>query len=541
MKVRSYSVDDLLAAGAQMHGEAINWDRRSSVRYDWTRNKIASAGVITSLLVDHHHDKASPMTPPSPAPSPAPPLRGSGPGPGSLIHDRSRHGSAASDYGSRHRQHLQQLDESGRGQSGSDQTRPLPPGWVQTVIEQNRGVMAASAQLVFNGTMQGGVAFLGLFGLFLMAFQILSIMQEQNQWYPSFIKYSVTESKQLVVDNAFVVRATLETTGEPVVVAPRYASCESKWQGLSLIDYALLAELAYFDQNDPKVPLSEVAKHFFPEKSGPAFEIKVQSLDYNHAQFFEAYSPELNVSVVAIRGTDVARVSDLIEDIKIWLEPIVLKALSLVFPTIRIWPDSTSSVVIEWLHETLQLFGLQQQAQYYRPLVEYVRAIKGRNVVLTGHSLGGGLARIVGALEKATSICFSPPGIAQSYRKFSVGAQALDRALLHEMSVSVIPEHDFVPMIDTQVGLIQLISCSTEGKALQLSCHMLEGTLCDLIKHCGDERGRFTDCAFEYNMSHLLPHLVVHLQSSKVTIFVICTIAMVVVGFVLVALPDLFA
>lgn len=28
----------------------------------------------------------------------------------------------------------------------------------------------------------------------------------------------------------------------------------------------------------------------------------------------------------------------------------------------------------------------------------------------------------------------------------------MDRALLHEMSVSVIPEHDFVPMIDTQVS-----------------------------------------------------------------------------------------
>ncbi|CAN0540137.1 unnamed protein product, partial [Laminaria digitata] len=46
---------------------------------------------------------------------------------------------------------------------------------------------------------------------------------------------------------------------------------------------------------------------------------------------------------------------------QIWVEPIVLKGLSMVFPTIRIWPDSTSSVVIEWLHETLQLFGLQQQ------------------------------------------------------------------------------------------------------------------------------------------------------------------------------------
>lgn len=35
------------------------------------------------------------------------------------------------------------------------------------------------------------------------------------------IKYSVTDSKQLVVDNAFVVKATLETEGESVIVAPR--------------------------------------------------------------------------------------------------------------------------------------------------------------------------------------------------------------------------------------------------------------------------------------------------------------------------------
>lgn len=40
--------------------------------------------------------------------------------------------------------------------------------------------------------------------------------------YPNLIKYSITESKQLVVDNAFVVKATLETEGDPVVVAPRH-------------------------------------------------------------------------------------------------------------------------------------------------------------------------------------------------------------------------------------------------------------------------------------------------------------------------------
>lgn len=33
----------------------------------------------------------------------------------------------------------------------------------------------------------------------------------------------------------------------------RYASCGSKWHGLSLLDYAFLAELAYFDQHDSEV------------------------------------------------------------------------------------------------------------------------------------------------------------------------------------------------------------------------------------------------------------------------------------------------
>ncbi|CAM9766824.1 unnamed protein product, partial [Laminaria digitata] len=98
-----------------------------------------------------------------------------------------------------------------------------------------------------------------------------------------------------------------------------YASCGSKWHGLSLLDYALLAELAYFDQHDLEVPLSEVAEQFFPAENGPDFKIKVKQGDdhHSHAQFFEAYSEKLNVSVVAIRGTDVGRISDLIEDIKV--------------------------------------------------------------------------------------------------------------------------------------------------------------------------------------------------------------------------------
>jgi predicted esterase YcpF (UPF0227 family) len=71
----------------------------------------------------------------------------------------------------------------------------------------------------------------------------------------------------------------------------------------------------------------------------------------------------------------------------------------------------------------LQLYyTVQCMHTTHRPLLEYVRVlgIEGRQVTITGHSLGGGLARIVGSLAQLPSITFSPPGIAQSYRKFQV-------------------------------------------------------------------------------------------------------------------------
>ena len=41
---------------------------------------------------------------------------------------------------------------------------------------------------------------------------------------------------------------------------------------------------------------------------------------------------------------------------------------------------------------------------------------------------------------------------------------------------------------------------------------MLEGTLCELLASCGDDRGRFRTCAFSYGLQagiaeHLLPSL----------------------------------
>jgi hypothetical protein len=70
--------------------------------------------------------------------------------------------------------------------------------------------------------------------------------------------------------------------------------------------------------------------------------------------------------------------------------------------------------------------------------------------------------------------------------------------MLHHQSVAVTPENDPVTIVDTQVGLIQRIGCDSEAQAMQNACHMLEGTISELLKRCGDNRGRFTQSTFRY-------------------------------------------
>lgn len=77
------------------------------------------------------------------------------------------------------------------------------------------------------------------------------------------------------------------------------------------------------------------------------------------------------------------------------------------------------------------------------------------------------------------------------------------RGDLHLASISVLPEHDYVPLVDTHVGLIQKIDCSEKTKALQFACHKMETTICELINRCGDPRRRFTACQnFDFEQEH---------------------------------------
>ncbi|KAI9905524.1 hypothetical protein PsorP6_014024 [Peronosclerospora sorghi] len=382
------------------------------------------------------------------------------------------------------------------------------------------------------------IAILLVFVAALSGFSLLSVLQKSAQWFPDATSVQYADHSIHIHHTGVVkLHLGLANATHPAIVVddPLYASCLNRWHGLSLIDLAFFAEAAYFDplSNDTATFLSTIFDHQLGAMHlyVPASNTKTGS----KLDFFEAYMPRLNTSVISVRGTDIWRFTDFIEDVKMFFEPVVFSVLSSIFPTIRIWPDVTFSTLIELYSELIGLLGLQHESWYYHELLDYVTSRTDRHVVLTGHSMGGGIARLVGSIVGATSVTFSPPGFVQSYSKLvhRIGGRSMkvERASLHHRNVAVVPEYDPITMIDAQAGMIQKISCDTPHLSMQLSCHMLEGTLCNLVEHCGAPRGRVASCRFEHNIAgateDLLPRVVATI--SNPTSYVLVAVALAIV------------
>ena len=128
---------------------------------------------------------------------------------------------------------------------------------------------------------------------------------------------------------------------------PYYMSCSWRWKGLSVLDFALLSQVAYFEDENhslhgdglDEIPsgartfrVQQIVDALFPHDDFVATLSHANSSDVG-PRFVEVHSDKLNLTIVAVRGTDVGRLSDIMEDFKLFAEPIIFKCLSTVCTT----------------------------------------------------------------------------------------------------------------------------------------------------------------------------------------------------------------
>ena len=349
-----------------------------------------------------------------------------------------------------------------------------------------------------------------LYGVILLILSLLSLMQSQvalshdsdylSVFKPEDAPQSVAIRHAVSQVNLFSVPRQEQPAAEALAI---YGICSNNFWGLNVVDFGLFSMLAYAGNAEST---QKAVSIIFPDS---VVEV-VNEADFSKDKFWTEFNVNNITTVIAIRGSEYWRASDYLEDLRIWTEPVAKSLLTLVFPSVRAWSPKTTAMVFDAYQEFLAFIGLPDDQEYkYQRLLEYIRSRNfdsSRKVVLTGHSLGGGIASIAGAIAKLPSVTFLSPGMYQTASKFFFHSSKSQRQIVdmvHNQSVSIQVENDFVgKYLDSHAGLVQTITCSVDHLA-PLTCHLIDNSVCNLIRHCRDPRWP-GGCEFKYDLNIFL-------------------------------------
>ncbi|EDO48513.1 predicted protein [Nematostella vectensis] len=253
-----------------------------------------------------------------------------------------------------------------------------------------------------------------------------------------------------------------------------YPICGKTWGSLELriTDWAFLADLAYKIGGNKTQFLHRVDEYF--KERGKRWEIITMTT--KKPTFYHIREVERKVNIVGIRGTADSR--DWFENAKIWNEIATFQVTSVFLPIQHLPLDFIAFFIARasFLDYTLHHASYNY---YFKVIEQYVQDISANTteeVYLVGHSLGGGVAKLVGCRNQVQAISLSSPGEIYNHGKFGY---SLDD--IQEYTTSVIAQHDLVTWIDKPGGLVQYVKCDDSSF---LNCHSIRKTYCELKKKC---------------------------------------------------------
>lgn len=257
--------------------------------------------------------------------------------------------------------------------------------------------------------------------------------------------------------------------------------CNSQIFGLNILKISSFPLATYMSGLDNTKKYLE--KTIFKEKIENITEMKFLNLESNYgvALLVNVDIPEERpLTILAIQGS--IKKLDWWVDIEIFCSSAIFTLLN----TISINQlESLTSHVITWLL-TIPL-RLLEEFTLFKKYIESLDIINGeiekvngtRNILIAGHSLGGGLSKFLGLKYHKESISFSGPGITPLEYKL----KEVDYKYYKMNLIDVIPDYDVVPRIEATAGIKYRVLCDKGF----FGCHSIERTICQIGATCRRE------------------------------------------------------
>lgn len=342
----------------------------------------------------------------------------------------------------------------------------------------------------------------------------------------NFYRNIVTTVDSSLLDDPILPK---ELSNDDSTTSSRYPMapiCTQEIKGLSMMQILALTSMANpIPGQDPTIKYNATINEFFKNKGKVGEDIIFVETPFGSEKGFLSqmtltrFRTEPKVSVFTIRGTN--NDQDVIADAEIWFASVVMNIAINFLPFVSIYSDKTlelMGVVTNLPRYAFKQFSLVEE--YKNRFVDYIfeylygnlsnddknvlyNAISRKNskaldihidpdedVLITGHSLGGGLAKILSLQTGIQSVAVSGPGvrfIGQFYKNETVKNIKLT-------ILDVIPGEDLIARVDQSIGSQMNIPCKRG-----LACHNQRRAMCQMAAMCNTMVEHYSWCSHYFD------------------------------------------